>query len=374
MRTILVNHLLEPPGRVTGITRFLFALLGAMLNVTEDSYVLLTCWEESQLPTALLHSRLRVVTRPFWKSMMPNVTAQNFTLARLMRECGATVEFNANPVGAWSRAWPRVITVHDLYLELMPDAYARRHRFAWNSAFPLALWGASRVITPSGSTRDDLLRGHPASEGKVDVVPEAPAFDSDATTGVAPIAGPYGLIVGNISPNKNAGVVVDALAALSERGFDIPLLHIGRDEGDVLGAAQIRRPLRVPIVSMHGVDDAALRAAYSHARFFLNTSLHEGFCLPVVEAQACGAPVIVSNRSALPEVAGDGAVLVDPTSPTEIADAIARVWSNHDFAVELRKRGDANVGRFSWSRTAGMVSDVLDRATVEWIGRRKARA
>jgi glycosyltransferase involved in cell wall biosynthesis len=105
-------------------------------------------------------------------------------------------------------------------------------------------------------------------------------------------------MVGNISPNKNAQVVVDALTALAARGITVPMLHIGRDEGRHLARALHAAAIDIPIISRSGVSDDALRAAYKHAVFFLNTSLHEGFCLPVVEAQAMGTPVIASNCSA----------------------------------------------------------------------------
>lgn len=363
MRTILINHLLEPPGRVTGITRFLFALLAALLAATEDSYVLLTCWAESDLPPALLHPRLRILHKRFHHSTAVNALMQNVVVARAMRDTGAALEFNGNPLGAWTGSWPRITVVHDLYFETMPEAYPLRRRLLWKTLFPLVARSASKIVVPSFSTRQDLLRGRPGYADKIEVVPEAPAFAPDSKTGAPPLDGRYGLIVGNLSPNKNPGAIIEALARLASQGHPVPLLHIGRDELGLLRDARARYPQIAPITSIAGVDDDTLKAAYAHAAFFINSSLHEGFCLPIVEAQSFGVPVIASNRSAVPEVAGDGALLIDPTSVDQVADAIFRVWTDAALARDLALRGRVNADQYSWERAARMTARLFDQVT-----------
>ncbi len=353
--TIVVNHMLEPPGQVTGITRFLFALLLALAEISGNDIILVTSWLESELPVALVGSRIRVISVPFHRKLSVNVARQGNIMARLMREHAPAVEFNPNPLGFFAGRWPRIITVHDLYLKLMPQAYPKRHRLTWNLLFPLSARRADVIIVPSGSTRDDLARFHPAVAHKAIVVPEAPAFDLSSPLTAAPVAGRYGLIVGNLSPNKNAGVLVEALALLEREGLSVPVVHIGRDAQGVLDAAQRKHRLTTPIVTKPGISDGALRSAYSNAAFFLNTSLHEGFCLPIVEAQFCGTPVIASNRSALPEVAGDGALLVDATSPEDVAHAIKVLWTDEAAARALSERGQINVARFSWDKAARLL-------------------
>jgi glycosyltransferase involved in cell wall biosynthesis len=362
MPAIVVNHLLEPPERVTGITRFLFALLPLLIEQTNCNIILLTCWPEASLPAALLASRLMVRTFPFYSSMTVNVLHQRTILRQELARPGGAVEFNANAIGAVG-PWPRVVTVHDLYLDLMPEDYPRRHRAAWKVLLPYSLRRATAIVVPSDSTRQDLQTFYPrVSNSKINVMPEAPAFDQNTRVGAAPLTGRYGLMVGNISPNKNAQVVVDALTALAARGITVPMLHIGRDEGRHLARALHAAAIDIPIISRSGVSDDALRAAYKHAVFFLNTSLHEGFCLPVVEAQAMGTPVIASNCSALPEVAGAGAILVNPRSAADVAAAIERVWTDADFARDLALRGTKNAARFSWAQSAHQLSEILAAA------------
>lgn len=359
--TIVVNHMLEPPGRVTGITRFLFALLQGVIDNSTNKIVLVTAWQQSQLPPRLAQSRLVVVTIPHHAKLSVNVAMQGPVLSRLMRAHAPAVEFNANPLGYFAGSWPRIITVHDLYLKLMPEDYPSRHRLTWNLLFPLCARNADAIIVPSQSTLCDLGRFHPSAVAKAIVVPEAPAFDMSSPLTGAPVEGRYGLIVGNLSPNKNAAVVVEALSRLEQGGFYIPVVHIGRDEHGILASAQLAAKLKCPVVTMPGVSDGALRAAYQNAAFFLNTSLHEGFCLPIVEAQSCGTPVIASNRSALPEVAGNGAILADPQSPDAVAAAIKTLWTDGAAARELSRLGTSNVAKFSWDKAASLLLAAVHR-------------
>ena len=361
MPTIVVNHMLEPPGRVTGITRFLFAILQGLLDNSSNKIVLVTSWQAGDLPFALSQSRLVIVSVPHHAKLSVNVARQGGVLTRVMRDHGPAVEFNANPLGFFGGGWPRIITVHDLYLKLMPRAYPKRHRMAWSFLFPLSARSADAIVVPSESTRRDLGRFHPSAYAKAVVISEAPAFDLTSPLTGPPVEGRYGLIVGNLSPNKNAGVAVDALALLEREGHSVPVIHIGRDEHGILAAAQRAQTLKCPIVTLPAVCDGALRAAYSNAAFFLNTSLYEGFCLPIVEAQSCGTPVIASNRSALPEVAGEGAILADPESAAEVAAAIRTVWTDPAAAQKLSRMGTANVARFSWDRAARQLLDAVQR-------------
>ena len=278
--TILINHLLEPPTKITGITRYLFALLEELISTKTFRYVLVTSWRHSDLPEAL-QSSVTSITRNFIASAPRNVMAQMAIIPRLMYKTGATLEFNCNPIGCIWPFWPRVITVHDLYYELMPHDFPWRRRLGWHLLFPRSIEAASAIICVSHASRQQLTRLYPTSANKAVVIHEAGALGQRSTT--ASVAGqpcekPYGLYVGNISPNKNPAVLVEALKLLENKGSSLALYHVGRDELGLLADAQRRIGLRHPIRSMGTVTDRFLAASYQEAHCLINTSLDEGFC------------------------------------------------------------------------------------------------
>src|SRR5262245_2637439 len=163
------------------------------------------------------------------------------------------------------------------------------------------------------------------------------------------------LAIGSADPRKNLASLIRAYAQLptelieryrlalvwSHRSLQDRLLTLARE----LGVAD-------RITSVHGPTDQQLCQLYSAASVFVFPSLYEGFGLPPIEAMACGAPVVSSNTSSLPEVLGDAALLVDPTSTAGIAQAIAAVLTDPALREDLRRRGLARAGQFSWEQTA----------------------
>ncbi|MGL5736688.1 MAG: glycosyltransferase family 4 protein, partial [Beijerinckiaceae bacterium] len=352
MRTILINHMLEPPQKVTGITRFLFGMICGLLAATDDRYVLATSWTKEALPTELNHPRLQIETRDFYQSNTINIVQQRRELPKIVRQHGAEIEFNSNPIGAFGTTWPRIMTVHDLYLNLMPKEYSRKTIAVGTALMHLSTRKADGIMVPSHSTRESLSRFYPHLTERTFVIHEAAATLSAKPQHSALQNTRYGLMVGNISPNKNVGPLVQALWSLRQRNVDVPMIHVGRDENNMIRNAENNLGMVGAVRTISGVSDSDLQSLYENASFFINTSLHEGFCLPVIEAQIHGAPVIASNRSALPEVAGDGAILVDPQSPAAIAAAIERLWNDPALAENMRASGFMNAKRFSWERSA----------------------
>ncbi|MGY4234694.1 glycosyltransferase involved in cell wall biosynthesis [Bradyrhizobium sp. USDA 4449] len=364
-RTILVNHLLEPPDRITGITRYLFALLEELVKRDHFQYVLATTWAADKLPAALTMSDLRVETLPYHRSLPHNVMRQMLTLPQLMRQTGAVAEFNCNPVGGFWPIWPRVITVHDLYFDVTPEYYPRRHRLWWRILFPLALRATTAAICVSNSTRADLCKHYPRQAGKAKVVHEASALAVPAKPADAPAStrdAAHALVVGNISPNKNPGGLAAALQILEERGRPLTVAHVGRDEAGLLAGSVADAGVQTSIESLGSLSDVALVAAYRGAMFMISASTHEGFCLPILEAQSCGTPVACSDIPVLREVAGDAALFFDPGKPEMLADALDRMRGDPMLRQRLSEAGLENANRFSWARAAMETESVLDAA------------
>jgi glycosyltransferase involved in cell wall biosynthesis len=227
---------------------------------------------------------------------------------------------------------------------------------------PGALRRAARVIAVSEATRAELLARYRLPAEKVHVVPEAaaPHFAPPPPAEIARVraryrlAGPYVLFVGLLEPKKNLGALLAAVARCrASGGWGAARLALAGEAGwgDGLPAHVSRLGLDDAVSFLGPVPDGELPALYAGAEAFVFPSLWEGFGLPVLEAMAAGAPVVASRRGALPEVAGDAAVLTEP-EPAPLAEALARVLGDAGLRERLRAAGLERARAFSWQRTA----------------------
>ncbi|MBC7226906.1 MAG: glycosyltransferase family 4 protein [Thermoflexales bacterium] len=318
--------------------------------------------------SALAGERVRVVDVP----LSPFSLRQQWAVPRFMRRLRADLYHSPYYLMPYRPGVPTVLTVHDLIPLRFPRQSTLQARllFRWTTA--LALRAADHVIAVSEATRQDLLRFFPLPADRVSVIPEAadPAFRPCSPAEVEALRCRYGLpesfvlYVGSNKPHKNLTRLVEAWAQITEYGVRNTLIIAGpwdprypepRRRAEQLGLQAIRWLGPVP--------EADLPALYSAADLFVFPSLYEGFGLPVLEAMACGAPVVCSNTSSLPEVAGDAALRVDPTDVRALAEAVANLLTDEVQREEMRKRGWQQAARFSWERTAAMTLDVYRSVT-----------
>ena len=264
---------------------------------------------------------------------------------------------------------PAVVTVHDLTAVLFPEAHTARVRWSILPFLARSLERAARVVAVSRATADDLAFHFPEARAKVRVVANGvdPRYRPAAPEEVARIRRELGmpegwvLYVGTLEPRKNVGTLLRAWEGLKAEDEDFPPLVVAGGTGWKSRAVAKRLGELAPWGLRHlgRVDDGRLLALYQGARAFAYPALYEGFGLPVLEAMACRVPVVTSDTSSLPEVAGDAALLVDPRDAGALVAALRRLVREPALAAELAGRGEERARRFTWARAAAAMEEVF---------------
>lgn len=264
----------------------------------------------------------------------------------------------------WSGC-PRVLTIHDLSLLLFPqthqDHLVRRAR----RVLPLMARKATAIITPSETVKREVCEHLRVTEEKVFAIPEAaracfypaPSAETLQRLGVEP---EFILFVGTVEPRKNLLTLVRAV----ERIAKIQLVIAGQKGwlSDDLMAYLDGSKIRDRVLFTGHLSDDDLRALYSSCRVFVYPSLYEGFGLPLLEAMACGAPVVTSNVGSIVETVGDAARLVSPTEVDDLAHALTSLLNDPREREHLSAAGLKHVKKFSWERTAAATWEVYQQA------------
>jgi glycosyltransferase involved in cell wall biosynthesis len=268
---------------------------------------------------------------------------------------------------------PMVVTIYDLSFLRFPEAFRPFNRWYLSQFTKLSARRARRLIAISESTRRDVVRYFGVPEDQVDVVycgvdpwfRPLEAEQQERFRRAYALPDKYILFLGTLEPRKNLDRLVSAYSHWCRAESGVPPLVIAGARGwyyqTVLDLVRTLG-LEDMVVLLGYVPQQDLPSLYSSAQMFVYPSLFEGFGLPVLEAMAAGVPVITSNVSSLPEVAGDAGVLVDPTDVEGLAAAIGSLWRDPDRRRSLSSAGIEQASRFSWSDAAQKTMSVYERA------------
>ena len=317
-------------------------------------------------------------------SMLPRLLWMQAHAPRILRRIKADVVHFTNGMMPLASPVPTVVTIHDMSLTMYPACHPRRRVLLNRPLVNLAARRADAVITVSEAAKQDIVRIYGLEPARVHVVHEAAApsfgvihdpFELRRVRERYGLAERFILYVGTIEPRKNLPTLIEAFARRRIAG-DLPhqLVCAGPygwlsdDIDDQIDRLRVRDAVRFTGY----VPFADLPAIYNLAELFVFPSVYEGFGLPVIEAMACGTPVVIGSVAALTEVAGDAAVRVDPLEVEALSAAIVALASSREQREELSSRGLARARSFSWERAAAETLNVYRAAAAQPVTDRAA--
>lgn len=321
---------------------------------------------------------VRIIERRFPNRLI-DASAQLVGIPKLDRLVG-NVDVFFSPHFLWTSLAEakRVVTVHDLSFARFPDFFSFRKLFWHHSLRPRAqLERAHRIIAVSQSTKNDLVRLWGIPEDKISIVHEGVDHDLFRRPSRQTIAEyrakhhlpqKFLLFMGTIEPRKNLVSLLGAFSSLRRSGGmnDWELVICGSRgwlwQPVFREIANLGLDRSVRFLTCSSEDRPLL---YSAASMFVFPSYFEGFGLPALEAMACGTPVITSNRSSLPEVVGNAAVMIDPWREFELKEAMSRLITNKSLRQLLVKRGQAQAKKFDWEKAAGETFKIFQHVRIQ---------
>jgi glycosyltransferase involved in cell wall biosynthesis len=357
-----------------GIGTYIRNLLRQLARLDRDSEFVVLCRPEDREALASLGENFRPVPE---RSANYSIAEQIAIPLALRREQVTLFHAPHYVLPALVRC-RSVVTIHDcihlMFPQYLPNRLALRYA---RTSIAIAARRAARVMTVSESSKRDILRFVDASPDKIDVIYNA--YDERFTVepreeDVVRVRERYQLhdefvfYAGNVKPHKNLQRLIEAFDLVRKRGLDhLKLVIIGDEisKYTALRRAVHQHQLHKYVRFLGYMPEETLAVMYRLAGVFVFPSLYEGFGLPPLEAMASGTPVVTSNVSSLPEVAGDAAVLVDPYDAQAIADGIHRVLTDETLRRDLRKKGVARAGQFSWEASVRRVHKIYRQVAAD---------
>jgi glycosyltransferase involved in cell wall biosynthesis len=267
---------------------------------------------------------------------------------------------------------PLIVTIHDIGPLTHPELFRKSHPWLLKIALNSVIQRAAAIICVSRTTADAVESYTKCRLGdRLTIIPEGVSEEFFQSGDLKPVAkpgdslthgAPYFLWAGSLNPRKNLSRVIDSFEQVASRIPHHLVLTGGLGWGSEETLRRIRSSVAAQRIHLPGrVSDAELRSLYRQATAFVYVSLMEGFGLPILEAMTCGCPVITSNISSMPEVAGDAAFLVDPIDTNEIAEAMYCLATDSTFSKQLSTKGRSRAEDFRWDSCAVAVAEIYKR-------------
>jgi glycosyltransferase involved in cell wall biosynthesis len=367
-----------PLSRVqAGAARMIRSVIEQWREIDSENYYFLYSDRDFELPWEGERWRKRISSRV---PLLPGTLWLQTVGRRMILRDQLDVFWGTNnmlPLGLPSGI-AKVLTIHDLLWPLYSKIADPFHRCMYWLFFERSARQADRIIADSCSTGKDLVRVLKVPESKTEVIylgvgaahrPQESRAAAELIAAKYRVSKAYVLTVGTVGPHKNLITLVKAMRILRERGqLFFQLLAVGaqgRKNSSLLKAVWSSGLTGEDIRFLGYVPDEDLPVLYSGSCSFVLPSLYEGFGLPLVEAMACGVPIVASNTSSIPEVVGEAALLVPPTQPEAFAEAILRVRSDVDLRKAMIQKGLSRAACFRWDKAACQLLECMQNVFAE---------
>ena len=354
--------------RPSGLGNFTRQVINHMAPLLDDYVVFASCFEGLGIPAGNLYRVSQAVSPSLGRrGHLARWSWLQFALPGIMRKEHVDLLLSTVPEGVVSRGVKQVIVVHDLSPLVFPDIYPRLHHY-FRFVVPRLLRDATHVVCDSEFTRNEVSRCYGIGANKMKVVYAASCLSGKPSSDPNRVKYRYGLedfmlcVASELSPRKRIPYVLEALASFLRRPETPALVIVGKKDPRALPKldAIIRKEQIAHKVHLLGyVPDGDLPDLYASARLLLYSSIYEGFGLPILDAMACGTPVVTFNASCLPEIAADAAATVPPDDPENLVLTIEKVLSEPSYAMTLVKRGFERVKDFSWKKSARHLIEII---------------
>jgi glycosyltransferase involved in cell wall biosynthesis len=306
-------------------------------------------------------------------SRLSRIAWEHLLLPGLVKKNGCDLLHCPGYIAPFKVKCPTVVTVHDVIALTQPKLCKISNQLYYGALMGRSVRNAAQVIVPSRVVKDQLVRLFGISTGKINVIPFAPALvfkKNDTPALLTQVRTKYGLpekfilSVSNHEPKKNIAGTIRAFSAFKDKVKGYKLVLAGRNAWGVDGINSIIRDLDLEgdVILTGYIPLADLPAVYSLADMFLFPSLDEGFGIPVLEAMACGTPVVCSDRGALPETTASAAVCVPPDDINGIAEALAKFAENSGMRRDFIEKGFIRAGELNWEKTTRATIEVYRKA------------
>lgn len=267
----------------------------------------------------------------------------------------------------------KLATIHDLIPYVMPETVGRGYLLKFLRSMPIIIEKCDALITVSEYSKKDILKFFPVDPNKIFVTPLAANTNykvlnkqncKNYLSNKYNINDKFILYIGGFSPRKNVNGLIEAFSRVSENiSCNLKLVIVGSYKDDIKNLNLLCSKLNIidKVIFTGYVEETELPIFYNTCEIFVYPSLYEGFGLPPLEAMSCGAPVITSNTTSIPEVVKDSGILINPNKVSEIESAIWKVLADDELKNNLKVSGLKNAQNFSWEKTARKTLEVYEK-------------